>query len=68
MNCDAANVMPSVSPSHNLPRRFSSFVGREKEIAQLHALVCAHPLVTLTGSGGTGQTRKTTSLALRPGQ
>ena len=49
--------LPPVSPSHNLPRQISSFVGREKEIAQLHALVCAHPLVTLTGSGGTGKTR-----------
>ena len=57
LNPEVANVMPSVSPNHNLPRQFSSFVGREKEIAQLHALVCVYPLVTLTGSGGTGKTR-----------
>jgi predicted ATPase/DNA-binding CsgD family transcriptional regulator len=48
---------PAAQPRTNLPRQFSSFIGREREIAQLLELVQACPLVTLTGSGGTGKTR-----------
>ena len=43
--------------NHNLPRQLSSFIGREVEIAELVQLVQERPLVTLTGSGGTGKTR-----------
>jgi predicted ATPase/DNA-binding CsgD family transcriptional regulator len=42
---------------NNLPRQLSSFIGREAEIVQLSVLVQELPLVTLTGSGGTGKTR-----------
>ena len=49
----------------NLPRPLSSFIGREKEIAQLLELVRASPLVTLTGSGGTGKTRLALQVAQR---
>lgn len=42
---------------NNLPRQLTSFIGRGEEIGQLRALVQAQPLVTLTGSGGTGKTR-----------
>ena len=42
---------------NNLPRQLTSFVGREEEIMQLLAFVQELPLVTLTGSGGTGKTR-----------
>lgn len=42
---------------HNLPLQLTSFVGREKEIPEVHALLRTHRLVTLTGSGGTGKTR-----------
>jgi predicted ATPase/DNA-binding CsgD family transcriptional regulator len=42
---------------NNLPRQLTSFIGREEEIKQLTALVRQLPLVTLTGSGGTGKTR-----------
>ena len=42
----------------NLPRPVSSFVGREREVADVVALVRdGARLVTLTGPGGTGKTR-----------
>ena len=42
----------------NLPRPASSFVGREREVAEVVALVRGGArLVTLTGPGGTGKTR-----------
>ena len=42
---------------HNLPARFSSFVGRTDELAHLRDLLQRCRLVTLTGAGGTGKTR-----------
>ena len=42
---------------NNLPRQLTSFIGREEEITRLLELVQEQPLVTLTGSGGTGKTR-----------
>ncbi len=42
---------------NNLPVQLTSFVGREKEIADIKSLLDAARLVTLTGSGGTGKTR-----------
>jgi non-specific serine/threonine protein kinase len=42
----------------NLPARLTSFVGREREIADLRALLTGQArLVTLTGAGGVGKTR-----------
>ncbi|MEO8357454.1 MAG: adenylate/guanylate cyclase domain-containing protein [Chloroflexota bacterium] len=41
----------------NLPIQLTSFVGREKEISEIIALLNSAHLVTLTGSGGTGKTR-----------
>jgi len=42
---------------HNLPTQLTSFVGREKEVVEIKALLNIARLVTLTGSGGTGKTR-----------
>ncbi len=42
---------------NNLPLQLTSFVGREKELADLKDLLNTARLVTLTGSGGTGKTR-----------
>ncbi len=42
---------------NNLPLQLTSFVGREKEIAEITGLLNSTRLVTLTGSGGTGKTR-----------
>ncbi len=41
----------------NLPVQHSSFVGREREIAEVAALVRDARIVTLTGVGGVGKTR-----------
>jgi predicted ATPase/DNA-binding CsgD family transcriptional regulator len=42
---------------HNLPIRLSSFIGREKELAELRRLLEGNRLLTLTGAGGCGKTR-----------
>jgi len=42
---------------NNLPIQLTSFIGREKEIAEIKNLVEHNRLVTLTGSGGVGKTR-----------
>ena len=54
---------PSPAPvaKHNLPAPVSSFVGRERDLIDLRAMLAHHRLVTLTGVGGIGKTR----LALR---
>ncbi len=41
----------------NLPGQLTSFVGREREIAEIRSLVREARLVTLTGTGGAGKTR-----------
>ena len=47
----------------NLPSQLTSFVGRERELAELDTLAEAHRLVTLIGTGGTGKTRLMLQLA-----
>ncbi|MGH2402899.1 MAG: AAA family ATPase [bacterium] len=42
---------------NNLPHQWTSFIGREKEMADLRRLIETHRLVTLTGIGGAGKTR-----------
>jgi hypothetical protein len=42
---------------HNLPVQVTNFIGREKEIGELRALVENSRLVTITGEGGCGKTR-----------
>lgn len=57
--------MPSAFPPlaslgnspNNLPEHPTSFVGREKESAEVLRLLGDHRLVTLVGPGGTGKTR-----------
>ncbi len=42
---------------NNLPRQLTSFIGREKEMAEVRRLLSGASLVTLVGSGGAGKTR-----------
>lgn len=45
------------SVTNNLPTQLTPFIGREPELAQLHALLDDARLLTVTGSGGCGKTR-----------
>jgi len=49
------------APRHNLPLRATTFVGRERELAEISRLLSLTRLLTLTGAAGVGKTR----LALR---
>ena len=42
---------------NNLPASLTTFIGREKEQAEILQLIRTHRLITLTGSGGVGKTR-----------
>ena len=42
---------------NNLPAQLSAFIGRDREVAEVRALVESCRLVTLTGAGGSGKTR-----------
>ena len=53
-----------VVPSHNLPTRLTSFVGREREIAEVTSLLRGERLVTLVGAPGVGKTRLSLQSAL----
>ncbi len=48
---------------HNLPLQTTSFIGRDKEFAEIKALLAGTRLLTLTGSGGAGKTRLSLQVA-----
>ncbi len=48
---------------HNLPMQMTSFIGRDREIAELKQALNEHRLVTLTGPGGAGKTRLSLQVA-----
>jgi non-specific serine/threonine protein kinase len=50
-------------PASNLPLQLTSFVGREREIAEVERLLADHRLLTLTGPGGSGKTRVALAVA-----
>ena len=45
------------TPKHNLPQQLTSFVGRQREVGEIAALLREHRLVTVVGAGGVGKTR-----------
>ena len=52
-----SNSQVFAAPSNNLPQQVTSFIGREKELAEIKTLLGKTRLLTLTGSGGCGKTR-----------
>jgi len=48
---------------NNLPVQLTTFIGREREMAEVRALVGSSRLVTLTGAGGSGKTRLSLQVA-----
>ena len=48
---------------NNLPTQLTTFVGRDKELAEAVALLGATRLLSLTGPGGTGKTRLSLQVA-----
>jgi predicted ATPase/class 3 adenylate cyclase len=49
--------------ANNLPVQLTSFIGREREMAELAAPLAASRLLTLVGAGGVGKTRLALQLA-----
>lgn len=47
----------AVRKASNLPLQLTSFVGRDRDVAQVEELLHENRLVTLVGSGGAGKTR-----------
>jgi non-specific serine/threonine protein kinase len=50
---------------HNLPAQLTSFIGRERELAEVGHLLDGARLVTLTGPAGIGKTRFAVELGVR---
>ena len=48
---------------NNLPVQLTTFIGRDREIAEVKQKLLEHRLVTLTGAGGTGKTRLSLQVA-----
>ena len=48
---------------NNLPTQLTSFLGRQKELAEARRLLSEGRLLTLTGPGGTGKTRLSLQIA-----
>jgi predicted ATPase/DNA-binding SARP family transcriptional activator len=48
---------PAARTPHNLPLALTSFVGRDRELAEVGRLLGRDRLLTLTGAGGSGKTR-----------
>ncbi|MFF3839843.1 ATP-binding protein [Streptomyces sp. NPDC001930] len=62
----ASTLTPTPTPAPgNIRPRLTSFVGREPELAAIHADLNRFRLVTLTGPGGSGKTRLAEEAALR---
>src|SRR5207247_2087446 len=54
---DFAPLRLLATAPNNLPQQVTSFIGREKEIAEVKGILKGTRLLTLTGAGGTGKTR-----------
>jgi predicted ATPase/class 3 adenylate cyclase/DNA-binding CsgD family transcriptional regulator len=55
--------VPKAAIAQHLPVQLTSFVGRDKELAQVRELLNENRLLTLTGAGGAGKTRLAIQIA-----
>jgi non-specific serine/threonine protein kinase len=60
---ESVTTLQASTAKTNLPVHLTSFIGRERELTELKALLMANRLLTLTGPGGSGKTRLTLQLA-----
>ncbi len=60
---DFAGLRSLESVPNNLPIQLTSFIGREREMAEVKRLLASTRLLTLTGMGGTGKTRVSLQVA-----
>jgi len=58
-------TLPAPRRLHNLPTQLTTFIGREKEIAEIKRLLPGTRLLTLTGAGGCGKTRLALEIGAR---
>ncbi|HET8778226.1 MAG TPA: adenylate/guanylate cyclase domain-containing protein, partial [Candidatus Limnocylindria bacterium] len=58
-------ALRSLETPNNLPTRLTTFLGREREIAEVEELLGRSRLLTLLGPGGTGKTRLSIEVARR---
>ena len=63
LESQSPSIEKEIHPSSNLPSQLSSFVGREKEIAEIKQLLRSSRLVVLTGPGGCGKSRLASQVA-----
>jgi predicted ATPase/class 3 adenylate cyclase len=62
-HADMPPAEPASAYPSNLPRLAHALIGRERDVAEIKALLAEHRLVTLVGAGGVGKT----SLSLQVG-
>jgi predicted ATPase/DNA-binding SARP family transcriptional activator len=60
---DRVEAEPDTGRPSNLPQQLTSFIGRERELAESAVLLRTSRLLTLTGAGGCGKTRLALELA-----
>ena len=63
LRADFPPLRTGLTVPNNLPRQLSSFVGRDREIAEVSRRLMETPLLTLLGSGGCGKTRLSLQVA-----
>jgi predicted ATPase/DNA-binding XRE family transcriptional regulator len=63
LTAERRTVTPRPLPGHALPVPRSTFIGRERELAEAERLLESSRLLTLLGPGGTGKTRVALKLA-----
>ncbi len=64
LRCDFPALRSLESTPNNLPQQVTSFIGRERELGEVRALLARSRLLTLLGVGGLGKTRLSLQLAV----